>query len=76
MGFPYNPVLSLFFVLFFFVKVSKHLHFSHVEVTPVIRAIRFVGSLIVYHVVCKMFILVHCTQLELRDFGHTRSNNS
>ena len=57
-------------------SVDKHLHFSHIEVTLIMKSNRFVGSSIVYHVVCIIFILVHCTQLELRNFGHSRSNNS
>ena len=62
--------------LVFCQSVDKHPHFSHIEVTLIIKSDRFVGSSTVYHVVCIIFILVQCTQLELRNFGHSRSNNS
>ena len=32
-----------------------------------IKANLFAGSLIMLHFVCKIFILVHCTELELRS---------
>ena len=72
MGFPYIPEAALVFCQ----SVNKHLHFSHTEVTLIIKSKRFVGSSIVWHVVCTIFILVHRTQLKLRNFGHSLSNNS
>ena len=43
MGFSYIPES----VLVFCQTVSKHLHFSHIEVTLIIKGNRFVGSSIV-----------------------------
>ena len=73
MGSPYIPeaVFS-----FFCQTVNEHLHFSPIEVTLIIKVNRFVGSLIVYHAVCTIFILVHRAQQVLRNFGHSRSSNS
>ena len=62
--------------LVFCQSVNKHLHLSHIKVTLIIKGNRFVGSSIVLHVVCTIFILVHRTQLYLRNFGHSHSNNS
>ena len=72
MGFPYIPEA----VFSFCQSLNKHLHFSQIEVTLIIKGNRFVHSLIVYHVVFIIFILVHRTELEIRNFGHSRSNNS
>ena len=54
----------------------KNILIFHIEVTLNIKGDRFVGSLIVWQIVSKIFILVHRTQPELRNFGHSRSNNS
>ena len=62
--------------LVFYQNANKRLHFSRIKVTLSAKRNWFMGSLIVEDVECKSFILVQGTQLELRNFGHPRSNKS